>query len=320
MAVCAVSVVNHFFLRIPFFPYDRILSARSRDGLLWVAEPGIRVDVGGTHRSRQVYHPAAVRFADGWRLFYRAGGYDSIIASAFSTDGSTFQEEVGTRLGPESGLDSVAAPAVAGPIDGPWRMFFAGRNQGRWWVHGALSEDGLRWRDVQRLSLPLEAELVEARDPSVVSTASGYRLFFVGYDREARAVLYTSRSSDGVAWGRVEGCRGYAVEDREVRTPCVIPLTDGSFRLYLAEFPRASAIGSCIVSAVSNDGMNWERESGVRMSAGWPLQGVFAPNVVTTEEGMRMYLAGYWGWHWLAPYTLYSHRAKGGKNRLGLSD
>ena len=81
----AINVANLLFLKRPFMPYDRILSAFSTDGLRWQKEPGVRLDVGGLHRSRQVYSPCVVAAEAGWRMFYRGGGYNSVILSALPT-------------------------------------------------------------------------------------------------------------------------------------------------------------------------------------------------------------------------------------------
>ena len=63
-----LSLLNIAFLGVPVFPYDRILSASSTDGLSWSRDPGVRSDVDGLHQSRQVYYPHVVPVVGGWRM------------------------------------------------------------------------------------------------------------------------------------------------------------------------------------------------------------------------------------------------------------
>ncbi|MDP6701500.1 MAG: hypothetical protein QGH25_17760, partial [Candidatus Latescibacteria bacterium] len=97
--VALVALVSLWWWQWPIFPYDCILSASSADGLNWVRDDGVRVDVGGDHRSTKVYYPDIVACDGGWRMYYRAGGDRSILASAVSADGLDWRGEVGVRLG-----------------------------------------------------------------------------------------------------------------------------------------------------------------------------------------------------------------------------
>ena len=307
----AFFLLNHFCWKIPFFPYDRILSAVSSDGIKWQIEPGIRLDVGGIHASCQVYYPEVVAMSGGWRMYYRAGGYDSIVASAFSRDGLEWEVEPGERIGAEGegGIKKVDGSEVMDLGGGEWRMYYGGYDGRDWRIYSSRSCDGLEW-DREAVCMGCPGEL-QAKDPCVISYGSGYRMYFMGYASGAGRI-YSAASQDGVNWRDIQPCSGYNPEHRNVRNPCVLKLQDGKLRLYFAEFPGFSAMGSRIVSALSDDGLNWQREPEVRLTPGgqrW-VHGVFCPDLQGLEDGWRMYYGSYWGRHWLAPYTLFMHRER----------
>lgn len=308
----AAVAVNFGVIKRPFFPYDRILSAFSVDGLAWVREPGVRLDVGGLHRSRMVYHPEVVRSSAGARMFYRAGNYGAFIGSAFSADGLTWVEEAEPPLdvGGQYHLQRLDGPKVVQLAAGQWRIYYAGFD-GSWWrIYTRHSQD-LRCWDEEVCCLDLSgAELrFHTIDPAVVATEDGFRLFFLGFnDRETR--IWRMQSIDGVAWREPIPCSGYEEEGMVPRDPCVVGRAQGGWRMYFSEHPRSSVLGSRVVSAVSADGEKWQREPGTRISpqGDHGAHGVFCPSVVRVEGGWRMYYGGYWGRHWLEPFTLLAHR------------
>ena len=91
------------------------------------------------------------------------------------------------------------------------------------------------------------------------------------------------------------------------------PLGTGGLRIYFSEYRRESIVGAYIASALTEDGINWRREEGVRLASGGPFDrhGVFCPQLVPVAGGWRMYYGGYWGRHLLEPYTLWCHRRAG---------
>lgn len=305
---------NHLWWRRPFFPYDRILSAVSEDGLVWQREPGIRLDVGGRHQSCQVYQPALAAMESGLRMYYRAGGYQAFIASAVSPDGWRWQEEEGERIGgmPE-GLLRVESPEVIGVEPGLWRMYYAGFDGRGWSIYCRHSADMLNWKEERCLRELGGPELgLQTRDPAIIRSDGGYQLFFLRLSAAGESQLYTAFSADGLNWREVQPCCGYQEAELRVREPCVVRLGSGGMRLYFSEYPRTSVIGSRIASALSADGIQWQREPGIRLGPGGPFDrhGVFCPEVVPWKTGWRMYCGGYWGRHWLEPFTLLAHRRR----------
>jgi hypothetical protein len=302
---------NHLVLGRPFYPYDRILSAVSQDGLHWTKEPGIRLGVGGLHRNCQVYYPRTVGVPGGFRLYHRAGGRHSVIGCAFSTDGLTWVEEPGTWMdGPDIPLIKVDGPEVISLAPGGWRLYYAGFDGEHWRIYSRHSEDGATWgRGRCILDMSACSELDQVRDFTLSTDGAGYHAFFL-WCGPGESRVATANSDDGLHWEPPRLCHGYGPEGVQVRNPCVVRLADGRLRMYCAECPWPTALGSRIVSAVSQDGLEWEREPGVRLAPGGPFDqhGVFCPDVIPWGDGWRMYYGGYWGRHWLQPYTLFRHR------------
>jgi predicted GH43/DUF377 family glycosyl hydrolase len=306
--------VNDRIWKIPFFPYDRILSAYSIDGINWTREPGVRLEVGGLHASVQVYAPVVVKMQRQWRMYYRAGGNDSSIASAISDDGLVWREEAGWRLG-AANASARLEPHCALAVAGGWHLYYSACADGRWTILRAQSTDGLLWRPEGECSGLGEGDV---KDACVIATASETRIYFRRGDNDNLA-FFTGVSADGLAWCDIRQCTGYTVaEFPHVACPRVLRQEEG-WRMYFSEWSDESFIGIRIASARSLDGVHWQREEGLRLTPGGrydPL-GVFCPDIVATERGWRMYYGGFWQRHFLQPLTLYRHR---GLRRFGKGD
>lgn len=306
----AVTLYNYLVLKIPFFPYDCILSATSRDGVLWEKEEGVRVAVGGVHRSCQVYWPAVISIEQGFRMYYRAGGYDSFIASAFSTDGLEWKEDPGVRIGKRGALIKVSDPEIISMGANGWRMYFAGYDGSFWRIYSAQSCDGLNWRDIRVCIDACGARgLNQARNPSVTQQGIDWRVFFVGAKADGASVVYTAKSQDGFTWRDLRPCSGYEIKSHQVETLCVRRQQDGMFQMYFSEHPTTTIAESRIASAVSKNGLTWLREEGVRVEPGgrYDRYRAFCPEVICTQGKKRMYYCGL-GKHWLSPYTLFTYK------------
>jgi hypothetical protein len=298
-------LANVFLWRIPIFPYDQILSAHSTDAINWDKEPGVRIRVGGQHLSCQVYFPKVVELERGYRMYYRAGGKNSLIASAVSADGIEWREEHGGRLKPQDvfSLERVEPGCVLRVPGGGWWMYYSGFVGARWAIYRASSLDGLMWSGHQCCSeLGVVGERV--KDPSVVWNGSNYRIFF----RIVGAVsgeIYTANSRDGMIWEDICACRGYGARGYSTFAPDVHVIKD-RYRMYFTEYDSPSLIGARIVSAHSADGIYWERDGGARLEPGgrFDPHGVFGGQVV----GARMYYGGFWQRHLLQPLTLFQRR------------
>ena len=317
-AVALFGVLNALYWRKPFFAYDRILSATSTDGMVWVKEEGVRVDVGGPLDSRHVYYPKVTSVNRGYRMYYRAGGSDSVIGSAFSDDGVEWKYEQRARvaLGGRHGLKRLLSPEIVSLRANDWRLYYAGLDERRWRIYCARSQDGVVWSDEGvciDLSAADDEEMSLAKEPSVsVSGDGSFRMHFVGFSQAGATAIYTAVSSDGVGWADIAHCEGYGSDACTVRSPCVVSRDSNTMRMYWAEHPLTAVrdLGSSIVSAVSLDGVVWEREEGIRISHGsrYDRHGVLSPDVIRDGDRWRMYYAGYLGKHWLEPYSLWNYR------------
>ncbi len=312
LAGAALVAVNLILVKRPFFPYDRILSAFSSDGFHWRREPGIRLDVGGLQRSCQVYSPCAVAAEGGWRMFYRGGGYDSRIFSAFSTDGLTWREELGERVGLGGGNARVDFPVVVPCGQGQWRMYYAATDGERWRIFCRESTDLLHWEG-ERIAIDMgaAADYPDAMDPTVIDVEGGWRMIF-NASGTAGYCFYTAFSRDGADWQSPVPCRGLAADGAKLRNPSFFRLANGKLYLYFSEY-AGSIVGSRIACAAAvDDGVKWQRQEGGGLSSGgpWGEHGVFCPAITPVPGGWRMYYGGYWGRHWCEWLTLYHHRRR----------
>ncbi|MEO6206584.1 MAG: hypothetical protein ABIP77_01360 [Candidatus Limnocylindrales bacterium] len=107
--------------------------------------------------------------------------------------------------------------------------------------------------------------------PNVVEVPSGgYRMYYTrsGPGRDygpTPAVILSSFSPDGSQWQEEPGIRlAPHGPDASIRVVCpdVIPMDGGGYRMYFEGQPRDRA--SVILSAVSEDGLDWRPEAGVR--------------------------------------------------------
>jgi predicted GH43/DUF377 family glycosyl hydrolase len=312
-AVFLLVAYNLLFSKWTVFPYDCILSAHSQDGLNWVRDEGVRIDVGGKNKSSQVYYPDVVCLdGGGYRMYYRGGGDASVILSAISTDGMSWQEEGGERLGIGQTWQRLMAPDVL-HIGALFCMYFTAYYGTGWKIYWVESVDGVKWEsnsycigDWNGKAMP------NIIDPCVVEVGGGYRLYCTCLADTETYICY-SNSLDGQMWSDLERCMGYQGEGiRYARNPNVVAIDDGRWRMYFSESSQISALNSRIVSAVSSDGVQWVREAGIRIGPGgqYDGQGVFCPDVIVVNGGLKMYYGGYWKKHWLAPYTFFRHRAK----------
>ena len=147
--------------------------------------------------------------------------------------------------------------------------------------HNVFNDPGLRWVKEDHVSIdsnsPLDNESVLT--PNVVRLSCGkFRMYYTGLGT-ARPIanslgyILSAISKDGLNWNKEEGIRidvmpPYACN--RVLCPEVIPLEDGRWRMYFEG--RTNGYPSVILSALSDDGLDWQYESGVRVSnPNWSL-------------------------------------------------
>ncbi|MDE2807950.1 MAG: hypothetical protein OXN90_05980, partial [Gemmatimonadota bacterium] len=143
--------------------------------------------------------------------------------------------------------------------------------------------------------------------PDVIPLADGrYRMYYEGKteqgDGQVKATIVSSISDDGLVWEREPGLRlaGASVSYLAPRCLHLDPAAEQGgprFRLYVSAYPYPDVAGNKkIVSAVSEDGLVFQLEPGVRIPQDRDLESyaVYAPEVLRLGEGgFRMYYAGW---------------------------
>lgn len=131
-------------------------------------------------------------------------------------------------------------------------------------------------------------------DADVVEIEKGkWRLYYAlepevsGFEGQ----IYSAVSSDGISWTQEAGERM-----RGATFPSVIKLKDGRFRMYYqGQSQKQGETG--IMSALSNDGLTWEQEDGIRIKKGQEgehdTSNVAAPTVIElTDDNYLMIYRG----------------------------
>jgi hypothetical protein len=152
----------------------------------------------------------------------------------------------------------------------------------------ATSEDGLTWTKNDKVVVN------NAVSPGALFDGQTIRLYFfrsMGPAAEEPTLVFVMLSRDGAAWEEkqvdVSGLPdGMCVED-----PSVVLTPQGKYRMYYYEHPYRegrplSRTGRfTIASAISNDGINFQKEAGVRFEYGR----VMDPDVIQMGNVWRMF-------------------------------
>jgi len=142
-------------------------------------------------------------------------------------------------------------------------------------VHYIPRDPGLEWVKDPAVAIDLDSPLdsLSVLTPNVVKLPDGgYRMYYTGLgsaspSRGALGYILSAWSEDGAKWHKDPGIRvDVHGPDASQRTLCpdVVPLPDGSWRMYFEA--RTEGKPTVVLSAVSRDGLDWEREPGVRAS------------------------------------------------------
>jgi hypothetical protein len=250
-------------------------SATSEDGLNWVREEGVRIAAASV--------PAAI--ADGAErvlLYYvqppSEPGKPETVACAVSTDGFIFRPEASFRI---EGLSTLKAvdPSIVRDEEGRFRLYYLasdhpgdpaqGPNPHA--IHLALSDDGIRFREVGPVF-----EYPDLVDPDVFQFRGRWWMFVFSAGRTIIA-----QSEDGF---RFEYLEALPLPGWGTTAPVLLP--DGRLRLYA--FDQRTPVGNVVRSFVSEDGLGWVPEPGVRLQAR-PDEQITDPYVIRWRGGYRMY-------------------------------
>lgn len=302
------------FFWVTVFPYDRILSAVSCDGINWKKEHGIRMGIRRRNINHYgcVYYPVVIKNVDGYRMYFRGGdNFLDRIFTSYSRDGIVWSEEEEIRLDFAClGLKAVSSCAI---ISTPafQRMYFSGNDGRDWKIYSAVSKDYLSWNmeDGVRISNDSVFDSVFAKEPTVVESNGCLRMYYLGGDGRYNRIL-GAFSFDGLNWEKTGVCIEPAMGEHPkcIKSPFIQRLDDSTLRLYFAGGSNYPILHSVILSAISSDGKSWKKEDGVRVGYDRRLDilEVLSPYVIADSGLLRMYYAGV-GLHFLYPLTYFRY-------------
>lgn len=253
-----------------FDPLRAVHYAQQDPGLSWTKDEQIAIDLDHPLDSERILTPNVIRVADGYRMYYTGLGPArrdehglGYILSAFSQDAVTWQKDAGVRvdLAEPHATARTLCPDVIPLADGRYRMYFEAR-----------------------CGVPGSREKA-----------------FAGPEEPTR--ILSAVSDDGLAWSYDEGVR-FGDDEWSYGTPRVLYIErpDGSvgYRMYFHRytFPLRAGpeAGNHIISAVSDDGLTFFEEPGVRIPQETEREtfSVYAPEVVRLGDGTyRMYYSGW---------------------------
>lgn len=262
-----------------------IRSAISKDGVAWQEEAGIRIDRGG-HDNLDDYGIGAsttIRLNDGsYLMVYRTEKRQRFCEHspnpssffffyAISKDGLNFEKK-GMALDSRNDVfcDLLDGPELVLWDDGRLHLFF--------WSHRGVYEsifEGDAFSE-PKLVFPRAPGEHPPADPTLIKIKGKWFMYYGQYQKGIFFATYGGTteppSSQPVSgWTKEEGIR------IEGGVPYIVARPEGGYRLY---YCRAEGI----FSAVSEDGLTFTEEPGVRISGGCD------PTIVKLEDGRyRMY-------------------------------
>jgi len=206
-------------------------------------------------------------------------------------------------------------PFVLALPDGTYRMYYGAAGGG---IQSAISSDGLNWTEETglRIANSAEGEYIVGGTTVIQLDDGSYRMYYSGNtgpggpDMGVTGRIYSAISSDGLNWEK-EGVRVESVgtpDNGWASVPDVVRTFDGRYRLYyVGNAVFQPYFQDYIVSAISDDGLNFTREGIV---AGLPPQ-AHDPSVITFSNGT------YWLFYaYGAPdrNRIYAARSTDGRN------
>ena len=187
---------------------------------------------------------------------FQAKGLQMRPGCAVSRDGINWVRLVGSYqgafldLGKAFEFDALFCgwPKVLRDSDGSWKLYYHTLNMELGFLVGlAVSTDGFRWEKVGQILGAGQPGSFDERGIGtrhVLKINDQYVMFYEGVNGSGYHSIGVATSEDGIHWIKYEGEEpGGPVfrhaqpgsgrwDARAVGTPCVVPLDDGSFRMY----------------------------------------------------------------------------------------
>lgn len=236
----------------------------------------------------------------------------NITLSAVSSDLLNWSVEPGVRLDFKNGTGyetNAMFPKII-KVPGGYRALFSGYNvnqgnPGQFWLFSAISPDGLNFTVEPGKRTDFiggETYGLHRNYPSnIITTDKGfYRVYLLtrGYAGMQRASFFlrSAISADGINWALDAGVRAFKVDGiftgdilAEYRLYAVMLEGDG-VRLFIGVINDAGTYGyRSIISLVSNDGLDFVTDTGLRMYRGQSGITVTDPVIIRIPGGYRMF-------------------------------
>lgn len=257
-------------------PYThKIYSASSKDGLIWIKDPGVRVE----HASV----PCAVSVRNKIFLYYvdadRGPGKVESIGCAISEDGINFSKQPFYIEGLPT--DKAVDPSIVYDTSGKFLLYYfassppadPAMDTGLHEIYLAVSDDGIFFKN-----LGVAFSSPSLVDPDVFFYKGTWFMYVFG---RGNTVIATSNDYRNFTYKQSLNLKGYG-------TVAPVLLEDGRLRLYAFEQFSPPHKGNAIRSFISGDGINWEMEPGIRLQADNGKQ-ITDPFVIRWKGGYKMY-------------------------------
>ena len=272
-------------------------------GLEWGKDPEIALELDSPLDSLKILTPNVVKLPErGYRMYYTGYGPErsvesssGYILSAYSVDANQWVKEEGARVDvhqPNASQRTLCPDVIPLP-DGGWRMYFEARGAGKAsHVLSAVSDDGLEWHPESGIRFG-DGEWSYGSPRCLYFEESGrirFRLYCHHYSEpmisglDAQNHIVSAVSDDGIHFEPEPGARIRQENDYEayaVYAPEILRLGDGSYRMYYPGWSEEPMHGR-IFSAVSQDGIEWVKDDGIRVDI--PAAKVHAVEVQVEES------------------------------------
>jgi hypothetical protein len=293
-----------------FDPLTAVHYQETDPGLEWVKDPAIAIDLDSPLDSLKILTPNVVKLPEGgYRMYYTGFGpartvenSSGYIVSAYSADAHTWVKEEGVRVDVHEPHASqrTLCPDVIPLHDGRWRMYFEARTPGQAsHVLSAVSDDGLEWQPEPGICFG-DGEWSYGSPRCLYFEEAGrirFRLYCHHYSEpmvsglDAQNHIVSAVSDDGLHFEAEPGVRirqENAYESYAVYAPEILRLGDGSYRMYYPGWSDEPMHGR-IFSAVSQDGIDWAKDDGIRVDIGGPHDQIHCsePCVIDLPNGRR---------------------------------
>jgi hypothetical protein len=254
----------------------RVLSASSADGLNWTRDPGVRLE--------QASVPCALADGDRVVMYYVDGAKrPATVGCAISADGISFTKQDVHIAGLNGSF--AADPSIIRNTSGTYCLYYL---EGPGTRKPGPQPGGPKSSEMHEIHLAVGSDPLNLADtgpvlryPDLVDPdVFGYRgSWFMYVFSQGKTLIATSLT------GRDFQVRG-SMQPTGFGTVAPVQLADGRLRLYA--FNQDQRSGNRFVSFISNDGVNWTAEPGVRLQAA-ANEMITDPFVISWKGAYQMY-------------------------------